>query len=469
MALNFRIRVLSIFLVLVAFARVSFAENLVPAPAATSSAQPSSSGPTPVPTVGSSEARLTLADAILKGEEQSPELRRLKLAAQGAGWKRLEAISTYIPQVSVNSTYFLGTQYPQASFLLNGGQVSFPSAYPQTNIVVDASWTFFDGFGAWNLYHAAILSHEAAKFDYEHEKFKLDQNIRVKFFEALGAEELALVADQNIQTLEHHLELVEVSERAGTGTRVDVLRVQAELAEARAEKILAHDHAALAKLSLSEVMGVEEYFEKLEGSLPMPSEERIASGLQLNLAARPDYQAQLKRESAADRVNAASGAFWLPRISLFAMEQFYSYNGTFSPVILASSGLQSAYGFGLRLNWNLFDGGSSIAKSAQAEVQARQSTESSHGFKLSATTDFETWKRRYIYNSHLFKARQRSVEQNEESIRLAIVSVKEGTKTHSEFLDAERDLFRARAGVIQAQLAALEAFSRLEVALGYNL
>ena len=44
-----------------------------------------------------------------------------------------------------------------------------------------------------------------------------------------------------------------------------------------------------------------------------------------------------------------------------------------------------------------------------------------------------------------------------------------GTRTSSETLDAELDLFRARAGVVNAQVNASEAQIRLELALGRRL
>jgi len=51
-------------------------------------------------------------------------------------------------------------------------------------------------------------------------------------------------------------------------------------------------------------------------------------------------------------------------------------------------------------------------------------------------------------------------------VRLATLAVRAGTKTHSEALDAELELFRARAGIIHAQIDAAEALSSLQLALG---
>ncbi len=414
---------------------------------------------------------LTLSNAIETGRRGSPELRRLELVADAAASKRWEALSGYIPQVGVSSNYFLAANYAAVGFNMGGFPpgFKFPSAYPQTNIEITGSWTFFDGFGTWNLYRAAVLDYEASQLDLSHAQFRNAQLIQVKFFQALAAQQLADVANQNIGTLEHHLTLVQVNEQAGTGTRVDVLRLQAQLEEARAEKILADDNVVLARRSLGEMMGLDEAPASLDGSLPVPEERKVPEALQLRVNEREDFQAQSKREAASDRTNSAALGALFPKVSLFAVEQFYAYTGSFNPLIAGSSGLQNAYGLGLKLTWNLFDGGSSIARKAGLEARAKQATEVTRKMLLSAGTEFETWKRRYNYNVHLFKARQRSVEQSEESVRLALISVKAGTKTHSEFLDAERDLFRSRAGVIEAQIAAAEALSNLELAVGHAI
>jgi outer membrane protein TolC len=54
-------------------------------------------------------------------------------------------------------------------------------------------------------------------------------------------------------------------------------------------------------------------------------------------------------------------------------------------------------------------------------------------------------------------------------VRLATLGLKAGTRTHTEVLDAELELFRARAGVIKAQADAMEAFINLELSLGEPL
>ena len=83
--------------------------------------------------------------------------------------------------------------------------------------------------------------------------------------------------------------------------------------------------------------------------------------------------------------------------------------------------------------------------------------------------EIDTWRRKFNYSVSLYKARLRAVAQFQESVRLAGIGLKAGTRTHTEMLDAELDLFRARGGLVRAQADAIEALGKLELASGRTL
>ncbi len=161
-------------------------------------------------------------------------------------------------------------------------------------------------------------------------------------------------------------------------------------------------------------------------------------------------------------------AFGRPRWPSSAPEQYYQF-GNFDPVILPSNGFQNAYLYGIRGSWDIFSGGGDWAKVQQAKDALAQTAEAQRRLSLASSDEFEAAKRHYIYNVALYQARLRSVEMCEESVRLATLGVQAGSQTHAQVLDAERDLFRARGGVIQAQVDAAEALATLEQALGHPL
>lgn len=411
---------------------------------------------------------LKLDEALAIARSHSAALRKAELQADSAGWGKLEALSDHLPHLEARGTHYLDAKYPKLGVLFNGNAVQFPSAYPQTNLDLEASILIFDGFGAINRYRASLFESEASELELTHMKFELERTVRVKFYQALAAEQLERVADQNIETLEQHLKLAQASERAGFSTNVDVLRLESQLEEARAEKLLAIDNVELAKQSLLEAMGVENEARLLTGVLPNPEERKLPEGLSLDVARRDDLQALSRRELERARLSTAAASSWFPKVTVFGNKLLYKY-GDFDTAILPNFAYQNAYAVGLRLTWSFFDGGASIARHARASDAAAIAAENTRQALIVSPHEFDMWKRKYVYNVALYQARKRSVEKSAESVRLATLGVKAGTKTHSETLDAELELFRARAGLIRAQVDALEAWARLELAVGHEL
>jgi outer membrane protein TolC len=281
----------------------------------------------------------------------------------------------------------------------------------------------------------------------------------------LAAQALLEVANQNIFTLEQHLSIANVSQRSGISTRFNVLRIEALLEEARSEKILAEDNAVLARKNLFLAMGTKDDNRALQGLLPVPHSEVMPAGLNPAFRERDDIKAQLDRESAAQKAGQAAGAFWWPKLLLYVDDEYYKYKA-FDPVIIETPDFKLAYTVGVRLTWNLFDGGASLARQQEAGYRAEEAAQASRALLLRAAEDFEMWKRRFIYNTGLYRARLRTEEKSQESVRLATLGLKAGTNTNSEVLDAELDLFRSRAGIVRAQMDAAEAQINLELATG---
>jgi len=111
----------------------------------------------------------------------------------------------------------------------------------------------------------------------------------------------------------------------------------------------------------------------------------------------------------------------------------------------------------------------SLARSRQALARAEGARAATQSMLLKAPREAQQWRRRLATQSELYKARLRTVEKGEESVRLATLGVKAGTRTHTEVLDAELELFRARAGLVKAQVDAVEALTNLELSLGKPL
>jgi outer membrane protein TolC len=417
----------------------------------------------------SSQPGLSLAAAVSQAESLNPDLKRLAAVAERLSWAKPEALSAYLPRLSLEYDHFFSSAYLREDIVFGGAVVSFPAAFPQDNFTLDASIALFDGFEGWHKYKAAALSAEAARLDASRAKFEVDEKARTAFYGALAAQKLREVAQENVKTLEEHLERAKLTERTGFGTRFDVLRIDATLEEARAELEQSEGHFQNSRDALNEAMGLEQEDNRaLLGELPVLSAADVPRDLALSSADRDDLSAQNKREQASRELASAARGSWYPSLQLFAEDQYYMF-GSFDPAVQASSSPQNASSIGLRLKWNLFDGGASYAREKQADQAILEAASQTHKALARLPREFAAWKRNYFESISLYRARTRALAQYEESVRLAAVGLKAGTRTHTEALDAELDLFRARAGVVRAQASALEALGQLELAVGHKI
>jgi outer membrane protein TolC len=121
------------------------------------------------------------------------------------------------------------------------------------------------------------------------------------------------------------------------------------------------------------------------------------------------------------------------------------------------------------LTWNIFDGMTSIAKSKESIEQKYQAEKTLRQAELKAQRDFDYWKRKYVYFCSVYEARKNDIVKAEESVRLSREGQKVGARTNTDVLDAEAELFRARAGAVNAQIGAIEAIVNLELSSGEKL
>ncbi|MNL51499.1 Outer membrane efflux protein [compost metagenome] len=111
----------------------------------------------------------------------------------------------------------------------------------------------------------------------------------------------------------------------------------------------------------------------------------------------------------------------------------------------------------------------SIARSKQSIEQRFQTEKTLYQAELKAKRDYDVWKRKFLYYCSVYEARLGDVSKSQESVRLARQGQKAGSRTNTDVLDAEAELYRAKAGAVNAQMGAIEALANLELSTGQPL
>lgn len=411
---------------------------------------------------------LTLQQALAEANASSPKLQRAESAAEAASWRVSEAWSGFLPKVSANATHLLAKEYLLTDIAFGGSPVpvSIPQIIPGTTFGLNFQMPLFDGFVSWKRLSSAKSFRDSASDESSWIRFQLQREIKSLFYRVLGAQDLREVADRNLKTIEEHLRDVKNFKEVGISTNFDVLRVEAQASAAQTDLLDASDGIVTARNRLAEAMGKEAITVELKGRLPEPNEKWIDELKEFDMAERRDLNALQSKTEAAASMDAANGRYWIPNVSLFG--QYLKYNNK-TDAFSDFDNLRNSYQVGLQASWNIFDGMSSIAKSRQAAEERFQAEKSLQIARLHARQDFDLWKRKFLHQCAVYKARLEDVQKATESVRLAKAGRKAGIRTNSELLDAETDLFKARAGVVNAQMGAVEALLNLELASGREL
>jgi outer membrane protein TolC len=417
---------------------------------------------------------LTLEEALSEAVSQSPVYRQAQDNERAASWGQVQAFSDgFLPHVSVSGRHLFDERYtylnvafappPSAPFL-------FPGISPDTSLALDASFDVFDGFKNVHKLDAANNTHEAARIQSDWSLFQLQQKIRLMFYEAIAAQELSDMADQNVKTLQDHLRIVTDQLDNGQATKYDSLRVKVQLDEAQSDQISAHDQVVLARENLAQIMGMKTDDRPLSGVLPVLDADKIlgAAG-DLNFQQRPDLKiSELQAKAAADESAASEASFLVPSVALVGEYQWYDspdYLGT----IVHTDNFNHAYYLGASATWNLFDGASALAKANEDGEKAKGARDAFEAAQVEAPYDFDLWKRRLVSNVAIYNAKLTDVDEAKESARLATVGFEAGTRTTTDVLDAELEEFRAAEGLVEAQVNAYEALINLELSVGKRI
>lgn len=405
---------------------------------------------------------LNLSTALTEVSGDSPTVAGSASMAEEADWKRQEAWGGFIPRLRMGGTYLTDKKYQFININFAGSPTVIPTIIPNSQFNLTAELPLFDGFASTNRLWAAQNHAQAARENFDWTKFRTEMEVTVAFYQALASKQLRDVAEQNLKVLEDHLKDARLFRKGGLSTNYDVLRVEVQVSNARTDLADAEDEIIISQERLAEVLGHEKEARPLEGDLPVPREEVIseANGTSAN---RADLRALRLQALARSQEESAAGRFWVPEFTFFG--QYVMYNNL-STGLNDWDAYRNSRQVGFSMNWNLWDGGVSYSRSRQAVERKVQSEKALRAQELAAKKDLSVYARRYRSQCRIYQARVEDVSRSEESVRLAREGKRAGARADSDLLDAEADLYRSRAGVVRAQLAAVEALVKLQLAEG---
>ncbi|PZO40014.1 MAG: TolC family protein [Pseudanabaena frigida] len=286
-------------------------------------------------------------------------------------------------------------------------------------------------------------------------------SIVTAYYSLQNADETIRIQRKAVENAERSLKDTQARERAGVGTKFDVLQADVSLANAKQDLLNAEAAQLVARRELArqlnfpptvELTAADKIAPVAEWKLPL--EESIV--LAVRNRAELDIH-KLEREVARDRANASLARLG-PQFNVFA-------NFNTSSEFTSGGGIGTGYQIGATINWNLYDGGKAVAQVDQYKADQATAESKFEQAARQARYDVES---AYINQGSRFQQIETAtiaVKSATEALRLARLRLDAGVGTQLEVLTAESDLTRAEVNRVQAIIGYNQQRANLERAV----
>ncbi len=432
-----------------------FAQENPPAtPPSPAPIQPAVAAPTPPPRAAEGAVPLDLEEAIAYAYEHNPQIAGAAAEVRAARARVGQTKAVRQPQLGVNGELF--HQGPQLSF---GGTANPIVPAVRWSVGVFLSQIIFDWGQRAALQRSAQKEAKAIDLRLGESRNNVRLVVSAAYFNVLRAQRLLSVANDRRASAQEQLRVATERFTNDIAPRFDVIRTEAELANAEQEVIQAQNEIALAEATFNTALGrdvatpVALKPETPELTPPVPFDTARRATLQN----RPELRAQEELIEANKDLVRARRAENKPQISL---------QSNYTQRTATGFNTGQNYAAGLVMTFPFFDSGLTRNRvreaQAQTDVQRAFYERTRQQVELDlkqALLDMEEARRRIdAANKELTSAR--------EALRVAEVRYRAGVGTNVEVTDAQVAVARAGQNVANARFDFLTAQARAENAAG---
>lgn len=280
------------------------------------------------------------------------------------------------------------------------------------------------------------------------------------YFNMLQADNIQKLSAESVTRLEDHLKNVQAQYDVGVVAKVDVLRSQVELANAKQTLIQAENAYQVAEANMNKIVG-----------LPMDTNLKLDNLLVYNaydknmddcLAYAADHRPELMQ--AKYGVDAAKGALLvarsghMPQVAASATQQWYDSNWPGDE--------NGNWGVGVNVSMNVFDTGVTLSKIHGAEADLKKAEETYRNTVDSVNLDVRSNYLGLREAEKRISTTKLAVEQADEDYRIAQLRYMSGVGTNTDVLDAQVALTQAKTNYTKALYDYNTSKTALETSIG---
>lgn len=320
---------------------------------------------------------------------------------------------------------------------------------------------------AWGRYYynyqSAKLNLHGVRKEQEAAHNQLALDVSEAFYGILLAIEFVKVSQQTVDLVEKQLQIARNLFDSGAATKFDVLRAEVQLANAKSQLIRTQNSARTAKnaykiilnINLTERVNVKGNFEAPNVELDLESLIQSAKTHRPEIHQfRFNEQANLKRVAVAKTGNR-------PDLSFFANYQVDDNERLRE--------MNRIWNLGFSLNLPIFDGFATKAAVQQSETALSQVRLGKQQMIDAIEFEVRSAYLNLVEAKSLIEVQRNTVEQAQESLRIANLRYENGIITSVEYTDAQLALTQAEVNRLQSLYDYVVGLKKLEKAIGRNL
>lgn len=370
-------------------------------------------------------------------------------------WEFQQAKSTFVPSINISNQHNIST-----------GRVLDPTTYQfltnrtvyDMNASIGGSMTLFSGFERFHRVKKAELNVQAADINLEEIRNNLMLEVTRLFLKILMDKESIEICDNKISLLKKQEDLIAKKVEYQSATQGDLINVQTDITHAQVERSSALNELNLDKVSMCELLEIDdwEHFDVVFDDEPIEPRIWSVGEVIANAARLPQIrQKEIAVETAKRDVRIASASYW-PAIKLNA-----GYGSTFSNTRKKTTGEE--YNFYDQLRDNM-----SSYVSLSLNIPILSAITTSHAVKARKyavrASELELQKTLYSLDKEVkqaivrvntayekYKLLAKEVEKGTEALRQTEIKYNAGAATYYDYQLALGNLFQAQAERIQAQ------------------
>lgn len=425
------------------------------------------SAPKPLPT-----QPLTVEHAVEYGLQHN---RLLKAAGQdlaAAGQQVRQTRADFLPKLDGGYRYQHLKDDPIASLggegvgAQPGGGATFQTGYSSQNRwELELSQPLFTGFGLTAQHNISKMDRRIAEYRQDGTRLDVQRDIQRAFFQVLLGEKLVQVARDNLKSLEVQKRNAEASFQQGLTALNDVLKADVAVAQALQRERAARKDVTILRSRLNQILDLPAVtkLELAEEEIVLHRTEDLEHHYVLAEKQRPEILESDEAIRQTQEGVVAARSRYYPQVSAFAQyyrdgNDFFANNNEFTNEHNAA--------VGVRMNWNLFEGGRTDA--SIKELMHRQMALEERQRDLVQQVHLQVedaYEQLQVAKANIETARA-ALKQAEENERMTTLQYKEQLVIFLEVLNAQVFLAQTQADYYQALYGYRIAWADLERAVG---